>query len=177
MPLLEVEDLLGHIGTQTALSEPALEQLIAAQEQLIVRRHGPHTGTVTERHRAFFDQFMLNGCRTPVRRPILAITTIRLNGTILTGDDRPTVDTDARWLYWTQEEINGPVLATYTPIDDQDIRKIMVVDLVRVAMRDLGLQVIAQEGIRQVSVNPKVRREEILGRLDYWDGDWDTVWS
>lgn len=177
MALLSVAELEEHIGLQTDLQSGALERLMLGAEQAIVRRHGPHTGPVTERYRAWNDEFMLNRCRTPVRRPMSAITTIRLNGTILTGDARPVIDTDARWLYWEREELEGTVLATYTPLDDQDTRKIMVVDLVRVALRDLGLKVLAETGIRQVSVDPKKRRKEILSRLDYWGDEWYDVWA
>ena len=140
MSLLTPDDIRQHIDTD--LGNEALQRLIDDAEDDIVRAYGPTTGTVTERFTPGpGDAWIFTS------RPISAITSITELRSTYAGETDVTLGSadyvleGTRQIRRKQGGTNsasswGPLTTiVYTPADDTDRRKRVLIDLVRLALR------------------------------------------
>jgi hypothetical protein len=158
MSLVTVEEVRALI--ETALSDEDLEAIIEREEAVMVKRIGanydpdtPLVETVEGRGKYLF-----------LERPITSITTITEARCL--GDEMTELATDEfhiwheqgklirlpRWTCWGEV-----VTVTYQPKDDNETRKALLIDLLRLTLERTGL-----------------KSESVAGEYSYTAPDWDT---
>lgn len=137
MPLLTTADIRPHV--ETALDDTALQRIVDRIDADVVARVGPHAGPLTEvvagRTQSIY-----------VRRPIASVTTVREGNVIDAGATTLTVDTHYR--LWAAEGrlerlpagagFGQLVEVVYTPVDDTEQRKRVLLELVRLDLAQSG---------------------------------------
>lgn len=141
MPSLVSTTEVNAIGAGGGLGDSDLQVVIDREEAELIRRFGDHTGSRTE--------VIQGGGRVLfTRRPISSITSI--TEVYYLGDTASTTLTTADYYAWlTQgrlERLGGlwgaAVSVTYTPIAETDLRKAVLLELVRLAVsQDAGQSV------------------------------------
>lgn len=138
--LLSVDEVKDHLATD--LDDAALSLIIDAEEAEIVRRFGPHaqSGTVSEFHAGYNRRLYLH-------RPATAITSVVEEWPYYgLGTDIVTLTPDDYTLRGNRflERVNGMwgryVTVVYTPVSDDAQRKIVLIQLVKLAMAYTGLE-------------------------------------
>jgi hypothetical protein len=173
MAILTVDDLREHI--ETSLGEAALQRLLDGTEALIVARAGA-AGSTTELVDGGYRLLTLS-------RPLGSVTSIVER---YTDDDQLTLSATANddYLIWpggtvierltggtnSRRTWHGRVLVTYTPADDDDLRALAQLALIKLEMAftpGLAMTVIGswtEQYLQGKSYDEQ--REEILATLD-----------
>lgn len=169
--IAEVRDVIN-----TPLSDAALQTIIDREDQAIVDQVGAHYGgtsvTVTE---------VLKGEDTPslfLRRAFTSVSEV----------NEKTAYNDAAWAALTANEeyyvwadegrierLSGAwgvlVQVIYVPIDDNEARKAVLIELVRIAIERTALksESVAGEYSYTAADDWEVSRAQILKRLGFWE--------
>ena len=181
MALLTLEELKEHISdpsrgrAETNLGDSALQRILDSADKTIRRRHGPHEGEVTDQCVVSLQDVRLDGSRTPLRRPAVTLHAVTVDG--VDNLAAASIDSDARWVRWSLDPFSGLVVVRYTPEDDQDERIEVQLRLIRLALRDTGLEYERQPSQTLVQPNRERERERVLARLDYWSEYWGSVYA
>ena len=151
-----VRAAVGH----AAVEDATLQALIDSADLDIRRLYGPHTGSRTE-------QLLSSGIKAWFSRIAETITLVTEGSdNTVVGDDEYTVfnngrsvgkDDNSAWL--------EPVTATYTPFDDLETRRAVLVDMVTLALQYEGIRWRGVGGLQAQHVNHKEERENLLSRL------------
>lgn len=156
------------LGAGGGLSDANLEAIIDREEAELIRRFGAHTGSRAEIIQG-------GGVNIFTRRPISSITSI--TQVMYLGDTATTTLTTDDYYPWLLEGrlqhlwgLWGPaVTVTYTPVDDTELRKAVLIELVRVgvsqdtgqAVSGLGYSISGSKGAGDWNI----QRERIYARL------------
>jgi len=156
------------LGAGGGLSDVNLQTIIDREEAEMVRRFGAHSGSRAEVVKG-------GGVNVFTRRPIASITSITQVEYL--GDTATTTLTTADYYPWLSEgRIQhlwggfGPaVTVTYTPVSEDDLRKAVLIELVRVgvsqdtgqAVSGLGYSISGSKGAGDWNA----QRERIYARL------------
>ena len=135
--LLTAADIRAHV--ETALDDVALQTVIDRVDADLVQRAGPHSGPLTET--------MTGRTRSAyVSRPIASVSSVR-EGAIIAAETPMLSATDEYRLWPTEGRIErfpaGSSFATvvevvYTPVDETDRRKRVLLELVRLDLAQSG---------------------------------------
>ena len=182
MALLSLDQLKEHLRKderpESELRDPPLLRALDSQDAAIVRRHGPHTGNITDRRPVTWAEYGKLGGRTRLRRPATALVSLTVDGVDQLA--AASIDSDPRLIYWSERPFTGSrfrLEAAYTPIDDTDERIDMLLRLVRLAITDRGLQYHREPGVTEVRPDIERDRERILGRINYYSPVWRDVYA
>ena len=152
MSLVTVARARAHI--QTDLDDTTLQTIIDDEESELVRRCGAHGDGVTAVTETIAGT---NGGALFLSRPFVSITSITANGstipatyyTAYAGQGQLALLSDGAW--------SAPVVVTYVPADDRARRRMVIVELVRVALEQTAM-----------------KSESVGGEYSYSAPDWEA---
>lgn len=167
MPSLVTTAEVNALGAGGGLSDADLQTIIDREEAIMVARFGAHTGSRAE--------VIEGGTRNIfVRRPISSITSITELAYL--GDTATTLASTDYYVWDTQgriERIYGPwgasVTVTYTPVAEADVRKQVLIELVRLGVSQDSGQAVSGFGFsvggNMSAAQWDAARERIYARL------------
>jgi hypothetical protein len=166
--LLDIDEVRAVVSTD--LSNLDLWGVITREEIELVRRFGAHTGAHTETHSG-------GGKSVYCTRPIASVTSV--SEYLYLGDTTPqalVVNTD--YVVWeTQGRIEriagcfGPkVVVAFTPDDDQELRKQVLIELIRIGINQSTFTQESVSGVEDsysstMSMDWQATREQQYARL------------
>lgn len=129
------------------LSTVELLQVVSREEQELVRRVGAHSGSVSETHPGKTKSIYLT-------RPIASVSSV--SEYVYLGDTAPqTLVLNTDYVLWEDqgriERLYGcfgpKVVVAFTPDDDTDLRKQVLIELVRIALNQSAYKSESVEGV------------------------------
>lgn len=168
--LLQAADFTGLV--EHDLTAPNLQLIIDAEDASIVELYGAHTGDVAESFSpGSHDEYLFLSRRastiTSITETYVATygeTTITLAASDYTFESSRRIRRKIGGQY--PRSIWAPrIVVTFTPVDESAKRKLVLVELVKVALRYDAASMTMVGDTRVMHVDREVERAKILGRL------------
>lgn len=156
---------------QTSLTDVAVQDIIANEESELIRRYGAHgDGSIT-----VTESCEPTSCNVFLRRPIAALTSITEyqsvsgSGSVLTSTqyrlwgDQGRIERLPRGTGWGEL-----VEVVYSPVDDRDRRRRVIIELARLAIEQVAMQAESVAGEYSYTAGDfEAKRRDLYRRLSF----------
>ena len=95
-------------------------------------------------------------------RKVQLLVSVHIDNTLVSSDDYNIED---QYFLYKSSGWNGKVVAHYIPVDDNDIREQMIIDLAKLILTYDGLSYRSIGGLQRTQLNRQEARKEILSRI------------